>query len=306
MTASCYTLHVDVRALPDRAWLESSVRAMEPKFAFVRDFDLTDDSADLACRIADVDVDLTWTTSGADAAPAALAARRSDRTMRLHAGSGDAAEICAAVVAANIALIAGGTLVTPDGEQVEPDDALEWASELIRALRRGKRKPRAKKPATLPPPQDLVGAWLGGLTGAVAGLMMQSLPGDPLVMIRFDNGFAVMARRWKVSTGPGVEHSTLELPRDMSPADRDSTARALGKLGMVLRSGPVRSAWYDEGTFSIRIGFPDGELEVRPEATQYRSREELLLRDGDRWELSMDAVRVYPDMDRKALTVDSR
>lgn len=305
MAQSHYTLYLHARSLPDRGWLESSVREMEPKFTFVGDFDPASDSAHFDCRISDAEGEINWTMGTPDRVPDGLTPRRYDRMARLGVGAGESAKICAALIAANLALISGGTLITPQGEAVGPDDALRWASDLIRSLRKGKRKPRAKKPVA-PPPHELVSDWMAGLAGATVERMAQSLPGDSLFSIKFDNGLALMARRWSVSTPMGDERSTVALSRDMAPGEHERLKQAADRLLVVLRSGPVQSASFDQTTFSIQIGFAGGELQVLPEAAEYRSHEALLFRDGDRWELSMDAHRVYPDMDEKALLLKKR
>lgn len=279
---------------------------MEPTFSFLRDFELSASAADLACRIGSDNAALAWGLADAGTVPSERAAPRYDSTATLQAGQGIAAEIAAAVVAANIALIANAVLVTPAGDRIEADDALEWASELVRALRKGARRPRVKKAPTLPPPRQLVSAWLSGLVGAEVTLLVHSLPDDPLLKIHFGTGMSLMLRRWRVSTCEGATHSTAGLPRALSPAECQQVLRARDRLGALLQSGPVRHGRFDESALSIRLGLPDGELEVLPASTLHPGDEDWAFRDGDRWELSKDGLLVYPDVDAKALKVDRR
>lgn len=62
--------------------------------------------------------------------------------------------VCAVRVAANLAVIAGGMIVTPDNERVTADDALAWATALVRQLDKGPRPTRRKKMRDKRPPAE--------------------------------------------------------------------------------------------------------------------------------------------------------
>jgi hypothetical protein len=115
---------------------------------------------------------LTPALESARDVPSALATAGFDSVAQLSFRSSDADAICALLVAANLAVIAGGTIITPDDERVTADDALAWASAQVRQLKKGAKGSRRKKVRDKCPAADLLRDWLtelaAGTTGAPA------------------------------------------------------------------------------------------------------------------------------------------
>lgn len=235
------------------------------------------------CRLGKVDCGFEWELEPLQPAREVsgdLAAAGFDHVAQLSFRSSDADAICAVLVAANLAMIAGGTIVTPDDERVLADDALTWASAQIRQLKKGPKAStsRRKKAQDKRTPVDLLRDRLTELAAAPATVdgVIRSTPDDPLVAIKFSRGkqgsrdsqgAILKARSWTVSSAEGHESqqfSTAAMPRDMTPAEISELDQAFERLVTILRSGPLTSPTYESSGFELQFVFPGGALVVHP------------------------------------------
>lgn len=129
-------LYCQARQLPDAEWLERGVSSMDRRFSFDGAFDFAEQSGRWPCRLGELRCGFDWSIAVADAVPATMAREGFDHVAEISWGLSEADGTCAALVAANLASITGGTLVLPDGEEIGFFSALEWASLLVRGLRR--------------------------------------------------------------------------------------------------------------------------------------------------------------------------
>jgi hypothetical protein len=244
--AVSYEVYLQAERMPDAGWVESATRGMEPSFAFAGAYDLVTDSGWCPCRLGATDCGFEWALEPAHDVPADIAAAGFDRVAQLSFRSSDADAICAVLVAANLAMIAGGTIVTPDEERVPADDVLAWASAQVRHLKKGPKGRRRNKVRDKRAPAELLRDWLIDLTAAAATVhgVVRSTPDDPLVAIKFSQGAILKARAWAVSSADGQTLSTAAMPRDMTPAEIGELDHAFDRLVTTLRSGPLTAATY--------------------------------------------------------------
>lgn len=293
-------VYLRAELLPDSEWLFKMVRAMEPGFVFEEGFDPSIDKGWIPCRIRGAQCGFEWEAEAPESFPSELARQRFDRVATASWRSSPLDGICAALVAANIALISGGMLEAPDGVLVDPDDALAWATENVATLKKGTRAKTQRKPAK-PDPNPLVAEWLSRLRGARVSQMMRSLPDDPLVSIAFDNGVRLQARRWTFAPSNGEPLSTRTMPREMSDADQQVLAHAVDALITAVRADPVASAALDAATLDLRFELAGATFTVHAQAARYASPQGQLFKCSDRWDLMENALRVYPDTDEGRL-----
>ncbi|ANB16228.1 hypothetical protein [Dokdonella koreensis] len=294
MSAS-YVVYLPLRALPDDAWLASSIRGMEPTFAFAEPYDFATETGWCPCRLSDAGCGFQWELDDAAAVPAELASRRFDGVAALSFGASGADAMCAVLVAANIALIAGGVVQTPEGERIEAEAALPWASERIRTMR-GRKKPRAKpKPSS---PDALLAVWLAALPGTGVENFVRSLPDDPRVGILFGAGLVLKARHWTVSTPAGVR-STASLPRNLSADQMAGLEASVQQLVALLRSGPVLGARLEPEGFALEVACAGGTLTAHASAQPAMHAAVDALAGA--WELFDGTARVYPDLAQNRL-----
>lgn len=297
-------VHLHAARLPDNDWLAASVGSMLPGFAFAEAFDPTSDSGWWPCLIGGAACGFEWELDSDDIeVPATLANRRFDAVARLEYRSSQQDAICATVVAANLASIAGGVVCTPDGDCIEPDDALTWASGVLRDLRKGARARASKKRESTQTPQQRLEAWLSALVGAEVDAVMRSLPDDPTIAVRYGSALRFRAKRWAIDSDAAEAWSTECFPRTMSHDQVHRLEEIFQRLVSVLRSGPVVEAGYDPATRIIRIAHPGGTFRLAPRAGYPLSGEELFFSDGDLWEVEKDKVRIRPDEDTDGLEV---
>jgi hypothetical protein len=158
--AVSYEVYLQADRLPDAAWLESAIRGMEPSFAFADGYDFDTHSGWCPCRLGTIDCGFEWALEPARDLSADLASAGFDRVAQLSFRSADADAICTVLVAANVAVIAGGTVITPDDERVTADDALAWASAQVRKLKKAPKSRRPNKVRDKRAPDDLLQDWL--------------------------------------------------------------------------------------------------------------------------------------------------
>ncbi|HJU39571.1 MAG TPA: hypothetical protein VJ724_08355 [Tahibacter sp.] len=292
-----YRVYLKQRALPDAGWLGSAVRAMAPKFEFAGAYDFTADTGWCPCRLDGADCGFEWELDAEPDVPADLAARRFDAAADIGFRSGDADAVCAVLVAANVAQIADGVIVTPDDERIDADAALAWASDVVRQLKKGTKK-RAKPKAASP--AEILERWLAALRGASVEGCVRSLPDDPLVGIRFGGGIVLKMRRWSLSDGAG-ECSTADFPRAPSPAQVASLDANVQRLVAMLRAGPIASATFDADTLALRLDGAGGSVTAHAQAAVYADAYAAALKSTDRWELRDAKDQVHPDADERQL-----
>lgn len=292
-----YAVYLKKRALPDAEWLASAVRAMAPTFALAQAFDFAADSGWCPCRLDGADCGFEWELDAEPDVPADLAAQRFDAAALVSFRSAGADAICAVLVAANVASIAGGVVETPDGERIDPDAALAWASDVVRKLKKGTKKRTKPKAAS---PEDILQRWLAALPGANVEGFVRSLPDDPLVGIRFGGGIVLKMRRWTLSTAAGA-CSTVDFPKAPSPAQVASLDEYAQRLVALLRSGPIESAAFDANSLALRLDYAEGTVTVQAEAAAYADPFAAALKSSDRWELRDAKDWVYPDADERRL-----
>jgi hypothetical protein len=281
--AVSYEVILDAERMPDTKWLESAIQGMERSFAFAGDYDFTSDSGWCPCRLGKVDCGFEWSLEPQSADG------EFTHVAQLSFRSADADAMCVFLVAAHLAMIAGGMVITPDDERVGPDDALEWASAQLRRLKPSKKtsktsKPpnargRASKTKVMRTPFELLQDWLTSMMSATVEGVMRSTPDDPLVAIRFSTGAILKTRVWTVSDAEGAESS--------------STPTAFDRLITLLRSGAVTTAAYEPARFELQLTFPGGTWIIQPGAAA--------LAWSERWELQHDGQRIHPDVDECAL-----
>ncbi|OJH33809.1 hypothetical protein [Cystobacter ferrugineus] len=289
-------VYLQASLLPDAGWLAKMVRAMEPKFAFAEAFDPQSDEGWVPCRIGEQECGFEWELEQVEALPQALAGQRFDHVATAGYRSSATDGICAALVAANIAVICGGVLEAPDGTLVDPDDALEWATDQVRALKKGGKTGKSRKPAGKPDPARLLEAGLAALCDARVTQLMRSLPDDPNVTIRFDRGVGLQSRRWTLVPDGQAPVSTRAMPRKLPDADQQALTKAFELLTAVLRAGPVASARFDADSLELTLQLSGATLVLHPQAAHYGSVEETLFRIHDRWDLYIDGGMVHPDV----------
>ena len=288
-----YQVYLQQRALPDADWLVSAVRAMAPTFELVEPYDFATESGWCPCRLDGTDCGFEWELDAEPDVPPDLAAQRFDAAASLAFRSSDADAICAALVAANLASITGGVLVTPDDERIDPDAALAWVSDIVRKSKKDIRK-RAKPKAASP--DEIVQRWLAALPGASVESFVRSLPDDPLVGIRFGGGIVLKMRRWTVSTDAG-ERSTADFPRTPTPARVASLDEAVQQLMALLASGPLQSARLDADSLALELVYAGGRVTAQAQAAGYADAFAAALKSTDRWELRDRTDGVFPDAD---------
>ena len=280
----------------DVGWLTAGVRAMEPKFAFEQEFDPQDDSGWCPCKLGGQDCGFECELlEPPESVPTMLAAQCFDLIALLSHRSGHADAVCAVLVAANLAQQSGGVLEAPDGALVDADDALEWASDMLRALKKGgkaRKTAPAKKQAE---PRQLINAWLDALAGTRALGLMRAMPDDPLIAIRFSTRLVLKTRRWTVAPVGDESLSTRALPRELSATDQVTLDRAVETLSVALQAGPVTAARCESDGLELLIGLAGAELVVHAQAARYASPLEELFK------LEAAQTRVHPDTDEARL-----
>lgn len=302
----CIEVHLQSARLPDIDWLAASVGSMLPGFAFAEAFDLASETGWCPCLLGPEACGFEWELETGDIdVPVSLATRRFDAVARIGYRSSPQDAICATAVAANIANIAGGVVCTPDGDCIEPDDALTWASDILRDLRKGSRARSPKKREPAQTPHQRVNAWLSALVGAEVDALIRSLPDDPTIAVRYGSALRFRAKRWAIEQdGDSADvWSTECFPRAMTDAQVLRLEEIFQRLVSVLRSGPVVEASYDPATHAIRIAHPGGAFRLAARAGFPLSGEDLLFSDGDLWELEKDKVRIRPDEETGELEV---
>lgn len=273
-------------AMPDSDWLAASVAAMSPGFCFLEPYDFTADTGWCPCRVGGEECGFEWELDQPEQGAQAQA--------RLHYRSSNADATSAILVSANIAALSGGTLTAPDGLVIGPDDALKWASTVLRKLKSTRKTSGAKRPRTVRAPEESLHAMLGGMVGLSVEAFVRSLPDDPLITIRYGKDLLVRARRWTLSENGGQDCGTLSLPRLMRKEDIAQLDEAVQRLIGLLRSGAVVSAGYQPESRQVSIAHPAGVFRLYPAADEGATAEAMLHAMRDRWEIEQANVCVRP------------
>jgi hypothetical protein len=295
MSVSCQ-VYLQQRALPDADWLVSAVRAMAPSFELAEPYDFAADSGWCPCRLDGADCGFEWELDAEPDVPADLVAQRYDAAATLAFRSSDADAVCATLVAANLASITGGVVVTPEDARIDPEAALKWASDVVKKIKKGKKSRAKAVPAS---PDELVARWLAALPGAKVEGFVRSLPDDPLVGIRF-GGVVVKMRRWTLSDAAGL-YSTADFSKTPTSAQIAALDAAVQRLVALLGSGAMRSARLDAEALALEFVWDGGSIVAHAQAASYADAYAEALKSTDRWELRDAKDRVVPDVDARQL-----
>lgn len=128
------------RYLPDGDWLEKGVAAMAPGFSFKEGFDPEKDSGWCPCEIKGEECGFEWELGEVESLPDAIDPAEADAEVLVSYRSSSLDAICATLVAATLTNITTGVLVTPDGELMDNQDALAWATEQVALFKKKGKK----------------------------------------------------------------------------------------------------------------------------------------------------------------------
>lgn len=301
----CLEVRFPSSHMPDADWLAASVASMVPGFAFAERFDFTTETGWCPCLIKREACGFEWELEFTNTADHAPAGSRFDAVARLEYRSSPLDAICATVVAANLANITGGVVCTPEGQRIEADAVLVWASDLLRDLPTASRtrSPRKRQPNLTP--EQRVQAWLAALVGAEVDAFVRSLPDDPTISVRYGTVLRLQATRWVVGTNDGspATSSTETFPRSATAAYVRQLEEGIRRLVAVLQSGPVLEAVYDPTTQAIRIVHPAGVMTLAATAGFTASADDSFWSHTDSWALMRDRLRIRVDEDTGGLQV---
>jgi hypothetical protein len=297
-----YSVFLNRASIPDAAALEAVAREIAPAFALAEPYDFLEDTGWCPCLLNGRDAGFEWELEPNDPEASGLAEYDSEALLSFRSAEAD--RHCVVIVAAAIAARGGGQIVPPLGESIEAGAAVEWAKQAIaEAAGAAKRRMRASKKAKAKPPEELLSEWLGGLAGAKVDRVVHALPGDPSTGIRFETGVLLMTRRWAWRTDDGEAFSTLELPREASPAELRAVSEGQQRLTALLRQWTLRSASLDAESLVLSLDFDGGRLTAHPRAPVYRTEAEALFACFDAWELKRNdlTLRAEPEQRRVLL-----
>lgn len=284
-------VHMDARYLPDGVWLGKAISAMKPDFVFAEGFDPVHDEGWCPCRIGDTECGFEWELTRASKSSDGLAARGFGSVATLQWRSSDSDGLCAMLVAANLAHIVGGVVEDVDGQLIETNQVLRWASDAIAGIARNARRRKPRDPV------KLAAGWLASLPGARVAELERPLAGEPAIFVRFDSGLLVKGCRWTYAADgqPGVS------THQRTPENLD---RAVDLMRGVIKREPVVEARIAPATLDLHIRWPSASLVLYPVAARHATVREQLLGSGERWSLTGKGnASVSPDLQDACLVL---
>lgn len=304
--ATSYSVFFDRAALPAFEAVRAMAHYLEADFDFAEAYDFRSESGYCPCRLAGADCGFEWRLAANAVDPDRLvdapALRQPDSRGELIFHENFDNAICAVVVAAAIALLTGGALLTPDEALIVGDDLPDWAQGEANGY-------RFFRPGDggLADAEALLGDWLRGVRDARAQLLPRFDPGSPRIIITFSSGVRLIGARWTLRLADGSVATTHAYP-PRNPSDDDIAAlqRQIEMLTSLLQNRTVDAARFDAASLEIHLAFAGGGLIFHPRAAYPSAGWNKPLMLGDCWEmLDNRLVRITPDADSGTLRLDS-